>query len=317
MLSIRWPWIKECILIQEFIKQIHQVLSMVPYLPNIEPQIAYLTENLRELVLHHIFILLFILSIKYIDGFWAHPMQKAPFQLLQWIWKEAAVVQLLSRVPLFATPRNVTHQPQSFTISWSFLKFMSTELAMLFKHRLRRTQTQQLMSTIWDAPGKGPMIPGLSWTFLWLLAHTCKPPPKHASHCSHPWFTGLGPDPESPSSFSKATSYLSKSASPRGSGSTRHVTCSDSTCEVAHGVKWTQRTMDVPWWLSGKESTCSEGDMGSIPGLGRSPREGNSNPLQYSCLGNPMDRRSLGGYSPRCNKESDMIEELNDSNNMK
>ena len=32
------------------------------------------------------------------------------------------------------------------------------------------------------------------------------------------------------------------------------------------------------------------GDVGSIPGLGRSPREGNSNPLQYSCLGNPMDR---------------------------
>ena len=32
------------------------------------------------------------------------------------------------------------------------------------------------------------------------------------------------------------------------------------------------------------------GDTGSIPGLGRSPREGNGNPLQYSCLGNPMDR---------------------------
>ena len=32
------------------------------------------------------------------------------------------------------------------------------------------------------------------------------------------------------------------------------------------------------------------GDMGSIPGLGRSPGEGNGNPLQYSCLGNPMDR---------------------------
>ena len=33
------------------------------------------------------------------------------------------------------------------------------------------------------------------------------------------------------------------------------------------------------------------GDTGSIPGLGRSPGEGNGNPLQYSCLGNPMDRR--------------------------
>ena len=40
----------------------------------------------------------------------------------------------------------------------------------------------------------------------------------------------------------------------------------------------------------GKESTCSAGDPGSISGLGRSPGEGNSNPLQYSCLENPMDR---------------------------
>ena len=40
----------------------------------------------------------------------------------------------------------------------------------------------------------------------------------------------------------------------------------------------------------GKESACSEGDPGSIPKSGRSPGEGNSNPLLYSCLGNPMDR---------------------------
>ena len=46
----------------------------------------------------------------------------------------------------------------------------------------------------------------------------------------------------------------------------------------------------VPWWLSGKESACSAGDLGSIPGLGRSPGGGHGNPLQYSCLENPMDR---------------------------
>ena len=40
----------------------------------------------------------------------------------------------------------------------------------------------------------------------------------------------------------------------------------------------------------GKASTCNAGDMGSIPGSGRSPGEGNGNPLQYSCLENPMDR---------------------------
>ena len=39
----------------------------------------------------------------------------------------------------------------------------------------------------------------------------------------------------------------------------------------------------------GKASACSVGDLGSIPGLGRSPGEGNGNPLQYSCLENPMD----------------------------
>ena len=38
-----------------------------------------------------------------------------------------------------------------------------------------------------------------------------------------------------------------------------------------------------------KASACNAGDLGLIPGLGRSPGEGNGNPLQYSCLENPMD----------------------------
>ena len=46
----------------------------------------------------------------------------------------------------------------------------------------------------------------------------------------------------------------------------------------------------------GKESACNEGHLGSIPGSGRSPGEGNGNPLQYSCHNNPMDR-NLVGYS--------------------
>ena len=41
--------------------------------------------------------------------------------------------------------------------------------------------------------------------------------------------------------------------------------------------------------VSFKESACNAGDSGSVPGLGRSPGEGNGNPLQYSCLGNPME----------------------------
>ena len=41
---------------------------------------------------------------------------------------------------------------------------------------------------------------------------------------------------------------------------------------------------------AGKESACSAGDLGSIPGLGRAPGGGHGNPLQYSCLENPLDR---------------------------
>ena len=45
-----------------------------------------------------------------------------------------------------------------------------------------------------------------------------------------------------------------------------------------------------PGGSEGKVSACNAGDLGSIPGPGRSPGEGNGNPLQYSCLENPMDR---------------------------
>ena len=57
---------------------------------------------------------------------------------------------------------------------------------------------------------------------------------------------------------------------------------------------------ELPWELEGspgssadKESVCSDGDLDLIPGLGRSPGEGNGNPLQYSFLENPADR---GGW---------------------
>ena len=43
-------------------------------------------------------------------------------------------------------------------------------------------------------------------------------------------------------------------------------------------------------WLNGEEFPCQVGDVSLIPGLGRSPGKGNGNPLQYSCLENPMDR---------------------------
>ena len=55
----------------------------------------------------------------------------------------------------------------------------------------------------------------------------------------------------------------------------------------------TSPSIELPWWPNGKEPTSHVGDlrgMGSTPGLGRSPGGGHGNPLQYSCLENPMDR---------------------------
>ena len=75
-------------------------------------------------------------------------------------------------------------------------------------------------------------------------------------------------------------------------------------------------------WLSGypyiaaaaggsevKASACNAGDLGSIPGSGRSPGEGNGNPLQYSCLENPMDRGAWWAtVRSQGHKESDTTE---------
>ena len=59
---------------------------------------------------------------------------------------------------------------------------------------------------------------------------------------------------------------------------------------------------------SDKQSTCNVGDMGLIPGLGRSPEGGHGNPLQFSCLENPDGQRIVVGYSPWGRKELDMTE---------
>ena len=50
--------------------------------------------------------------------------------------------------------------------------------------------------------------------------------------------------------------------------------------------------MGFPGSSAGKESSCNAGEGDSIPGSGRSPGEGNGNPLQYSCLENPTDGRA-------------------------
>ena len=62
-----------------------------------------------------------------------------------------------------------------------------------------------------------------------------------------------------------------------------------------------------------KKFTCHEGNLGLIPGLGRSPGRGHGNPLQYSCLENPHGQRSLAGYGPWRRKESDTSEWLSNT----
>ena len=53
-----------------------------------------------------------------------------------------------------------------------------------------------------------------------------------------------------------------------------------------------------PGGSDGRESSCNAEDLGSIPGLGRSPGGGHGNPLQYSCLENPHGQKNLEDYSP-------------------
>ena len=78
-------------------------------------------------------------------------------------------------------------------------------------------------------------------------------------------------------------------------------------------LSWFNRSIEgwiFPGGSDRKASAYNAGDLGSIPGLGRSPGEGNGNSLQYSCLENPMDRGTWLGYSPWGCKDSDTTEQL-------
>ena len=65
-----------------------------------------------------------------------------------------------------------------------------------------------------------------------------------------------------------------------------------------------------------KNPAANAGDVGSIPGLERFPGEGNGNPLQYSCLENPMDRVARRATVHGVSKESDTVQQLNNNNNL-
>ena len=79
------------------------------------------------------------------------------------------------------------------------------------------------------------------------------------------------------------------------------------TSHLSHTWQWIYT--GFPDGSKGEESTCKAGDLGSIPGSGRSPGGGRGNLLQYSYLENPHGERSLAGCSPRGRQESDTTEQ--------
>ena len=95
--------------------------------------------------------------------------------------------------------------------------------------------------------------------------------------------------------------------------------CSAERPQFNSGVRkfpWRRDRLPTPAFLGfsggshGKESAHNAGDLDLIPGLGSSPRGGHGNPLQYSCLENPLGERRLVGYSSGGCKESNTIEQL-------
>ena len=92
------------------------------------------------------------------------------------------------------------------------------------------------------------------------------------------------PPPCPPASDADATHWILGPTPPRmTSAELAHI------CKDVFPNKVTLTGTGLPWWLSSEDSACNAGDLGTIPGLGRSLGEGNSCPLQYSYWDNSMD----------------------------
>ena len=112
------------------------------------------------------------------------------------------------------------------------------------------------------------------YTFLFFFSAQLCPTPCNPMDCSPSDFSVHGLF-QAKLLVQVAISSTSRSSRPRDQA---YIFC------VSYIGSWTHGR------LEGKESACNAGDPSSIPGSGISPREGNGNPLQYSCLENPMDR---------------------------
>ena len=183
-------------------------------------------------------------------------------------------LQSLCCVRLFATPRTAAHQASlSITSSWSPSKPMSIESVMPSNHLI-------LCRPLLLPPSIFPSIRVFSnesalrirWPKYWSFSFSISPSNEHSGLISFKmdWLDLL------------AVQGTLKSL-------LRHHSSKAS-------ILWRSAFFIIqlfPGSSDGKVSACNAADVGSIPGLGRSPGEGNGNPLQYSCLENSMDE---GGW---------------------
>ena len=90
-----------------------------------------------------------------------------------------------------------------------------------------------------------------------------------------------------------------------------------SITQISSKIKYTLKVLrSFPGGSDGKASACHAGDLGSITGLGRSPGGGNGNTLQYSCLGNPMDRGAWWATVHEVTKRADTTKQLTHEHQM-
>ena len=167
-------------------------------------------------------------------------------------------------------PWTAVHQDSlSFTIFWSLLKLMSIESVMLFNHLI-------LCHSLLFLPSIFPSIRVFSselahhirWPNYWSFSFSISPSNEYSGLISFrsDWLDLFAVQ----GTFKKSLHHSSKT------------------------ILWCSAFFGLPCSSANKESACNAGDTGSIPGWGRSPGERNSNPLQYSCLENPMDRGAWG-----------------------
>ena len=114
-----------------------------------------------------------------------------------------------------------------------------------------------------------------------------------------------GPPPQGQGSWAGGRAGWASVPTVGGFRASSHQPC---VCVI---LKHKSGVSGLPWWLSGKEFACKAGDSGWIPGSGRSPGGGHGNPLQYSCLENPMDRGTIGFLCPMGGLWSVRLQSLN------